>query len=126
MATTSTKAPRKGVTRKTSARVKKGAKAASDDAKTQQIMPEVDDSDPKLEDALKAYFAKKDDHGELTRELTADKQRVLALLKDSKRKRYWSKKLDRGVELVPEGEKLAEAKHPDTKKAKKKQPAATE
>jgi hypothetical protein len=110
-------------TTKTSTRVKKGAKAST--AKTQAVHPAVDDSDPEIEGALRNYFSKKDDHGELTRELTADKQRLLALLKDSKRKRYWSKKLDRGVELVPEGEKLAEVKHPDAKKGKK-QSAATD
>jgi hypothetical protein len=123
MATATKTTPRKGVERKTSTRVKKGAKAA---ATTQTVHPAVDDSDSELEKALKDYFAKKDDHGELTRELTADKQRVLALLHDKKLKRYWSKRMERGVELVPEGEKLAEAKHPDKKPKGKKQPAATD
>lgn len=124
MATDTKTTPRKGVDRKTSTRVKKGAKAATD--KTQQIMPEVDETDPELEKSLKAYCGMVTDHGELTRELTAEKQRIIQLLKDKKLKRYWSKRLDDGIELVPEGEKLQRMKHPDAKKGKKKTPAATE
>jgi hypothetical protein len=125
MATATKTAPRKGVERKTSSRVKKGVKAGAD--KTQQIMPEVDESNPAIEKELKAYCELVTEHGELTRELTASKQNLMHLLKDNKLKRYWSKKLSDGVELKPEGEKLERIKNPDAVKGKKKkQPAATE
>lgn len=123
---------KKATPRKTTKAVKKAASSRIKNrkdgkaTKEQQLHPAVDDTDPELEKALRAYFADKDDHGELTRELTAHKQSVLALIKDKKLKRYWSKKLDRGVELQPEGEKLAEMKHPDAKKKGKKQSAATD
>lgn len=123
MATATKTTPRKGVERKTSARVKKGVKAGG--KMEQTIMPEVDDTDPEIEKCLKDYCSMVNDHGELTRELTAEKQRLLQLLKDRKIKHYWSKRLDDGIELVPEGEKLQRMKHPDKKKGKK-QPAATD
>ncbi|MEN0109231.1 MAG: hypothetical protein AAF805_00765 [Planctomycetota bacterium] len=103
----------------TSSRVKKPG-----DLPEQQVFPEADDSDPELDRALRKYKKSKVEHGALTKELTANKQSLVGMLHDKKRKRYFSRKLSMGVELVPEGEKLQEIKGAKKKKAKRKKASA--
>lgn len=127
------KATRKGVTpkpgRKTttnpkggSSRVKKARRDVGE-TKTQQLIEQVDDFDPKLERLGAAYKAAKDARVAASGEETNTKKAFMAALRETEQKRYHVRKVKRTFHIEPEGEKLVEEK-PAKKKAKKKKKAA--